>query len=202
MEKHGLLVNSQSTEGALELVSQVIGRCKAGLDQSETVLGEAVSKEQIEEYKQNIARALYEISGKEINVSFCTNPSIEQFLASKHAGQMLRCGALTPDELAFVDGAILWLRHGEYEDVAEKIRVALSKEQGVPKVFLVKDAGLFIAGETALVPVIRDIVIGSLYIRRNADKMGGVNALSRRERDFIKNWEAEQFRVQLAAGEG
>ena len=202
MQKHGVLVSSQSADGALRLVEQIIGRCRAGVDQSEPVLGKGASKERIEECKQNIARALFEITGKRINISFCIDPSIEQFLASKHAGQMLRCGPLTPDELAFVDGAILWLRHCRYENVAEKIKVALSKEQGVPTSFLVKGVGLFIAAESALVSVVRDIVIGSLYIRRKAHKMGGINALSSRERDFIENWEAEQFRVQLAAGKG
>jgi hypothetical protein len=59
--------------------------------------------------------------------------------------------------------------------------------------------GLFIASKPALVPVARDVATGSLFIRRNARNMGGINALTSRQRDFIKQWEAEQFRVQLAA---
>ena len=199
MEKHGLVVTSESAEGTLRLVHKVINRCLAGLDQSEPASRFSASKEQIEKCKRNIAKALFEKTGRKIDVGFCLNPTIEQFLASNYPWQMLRAGPLTPDEMAFVDSPILWLKNCKYQTVAEKVGTALSKNQALPKSFLVKDVGLFVAAEPPLASAIRDIVVASLFIRLNAHNMGGIHALSSGQRDFIKNWEAEKFRVQLAA---
>jgi rhamnose utilization protein RhaD (predicted bifunctional aldolase and dehydrogenase) len=200
MEKHGLLVSSENTDRALEVVSEVINRCQTALDQPEPVSIQPASKEQVDQCKQNIAKALSELTGKKDNISFYTNPTIAQFLAGKHAGHMLSSGALTPDELAFVKGPILWLENYDSKTIANGIRTTLSENEPCPTSFLVKEVGLFVVAKPALLTVITDIVTGSLFIRMNAHNMGGINALSSQQRDFIKNWEAEQFRVQLAAG--
>ena len=96
-------------------------------------------------------------------------------------------------------GPIQWLNNGKCRTIEAKIRKALSKDQSVPVAFVIRNMGLFISAEPTLVPVARDVGTGSLFIRRHARYMGGINALTGRQRDFIKKWEAEQFRVQLAA---
>lgn len=200
MQKHGVLVASQSADGALELVHKVINLCRAGLDQSEHASGLSASKQQIEQCEHNIAKALLENTGRKTKVSFSINPTIEQFLAANSPWQMLRAGPLTPDELAYVDSSIVWLKDCKYQTVAEKVAIALSKnQQAPPKSFIVKNVGLFVAAEHPLALVIRDVVVASLFIRRHAHNMGGINALSPGQRNFIENWEAEKFRVQLAA---
>ena len=202
MEKHGPIVTADSAEGALRLVRKVIRQCRAGLGKAKSVNKPAVSKKQIEQCKENIGKGLWEITGELKEVSFFTNRTIRQFLSEENPGQMLRCGVLTPDELAFLNGAILWLSNGKYETVEAKIVKTLRTDQSRPTAFVIENVGLFIAAEAALVPVARDVAVGSLFIRRNARNMGGINALTGRQRDFIKNWEAEQFRVQLAASGG
>jgi rhamnose utilization protein RhaD (predicted bifunctional aldolase and dehydrogenase) len=203
MQKHGVLVASQSADGALELVHKVINLCLAGLDKSESASGLSAGEEQIETCTNNIAKALLEKTGQTTTVNFTIDPTIEQFLAANSPWQMLRAGPLTPDELAFVDSPILWLKNCKYQTAAEKVATSLIKNQQVPpKSFLVKDVGLFVAAEQPLASVIRDVVVASLFIRRNAHNMGGIDALSSGQRDFIENWEAEKFRVQLAADGG
>ena len=68
--------------------------------------------------------------------------------------------------------------------------------------FILEDAGLFIAGDAKMVPIIKDLVVGSLFVRSHAQDMGGTNALTKRQRDFICNWEAEGFRIELARRTG
>ena len=51
-----------------------------------------------------------------------------------------------------------------------------------------------------MAPLIKDIVVGSLFIRSNAQNMGGINALSKQQCDFINNWEGEKVRIELAKG--
>ncbi len=62
-----------------------------------------------------------------------------------------------------------------------------------------------------------DMLTGSLWINNGVDgngtwlgyaqmsigvskgqDMGGINSLNRRQREFISNWEAEEFRIQLS----
>ncbi len=202
MQKHGVLVASQSADEALELVHKVINLCLAGLDQSESASRLSATKEQIENCKDNIAKALFEKTGRKTSVSFSFNSTIEQFLAANSPWQMLRAGPLTPDELAIVDSPIIWLTDCNYRTVAEKVATALSKNQAPPKSFLVKNVGLFVAAESPLASVIRDVVVASLFIRCHAHNMGGIHVLSSGQRKFIENWEAEKFRVQLAADGG
>ena len=199
MEKHGLLVTADEPEAALRLVHKVIRKCQAGLGKAKSVGKVNVSKKQIEECKKNIGKSLLEITGEKKAVSFFGDQNVRQFLGSENPGQMLRRGALTPDELAFVNGAIQWLNNADCETIKTKVKKAVKTDQSVPAAFVVKDIGLFIASEPALIPVARDVALGSLFIRRNARNMGGINALNSRQRDFIKKWESEQFRVQLAA---
>ena len=202
MEKHGLLVTADGADRALRLVRKVIRRCRAGLAGAGGVAMRAASKKQIEECKRNIAKAVFEAADKKVEVSYYLNPTIKSFLGEENPGQMLRHGALTPDELAFLNGPIVWLTNSKYETVVERIEKALIETRSVPAGLVIKDVGLFIAAKAALVPVARDIAIGSLFVRRNARNMGGINALSARERDFIEKWEAEHFRIQLAASGG
>jgi hypothetical protein len=58
---------------------------------------------------------------------------------------------------------------------------------------------MFIAPESNLIPVVSDIVVGSLLIRMNDSTMGGINSLNYRQRSFIENWEAQNFRINLVA---
>jgi len=43
---------------------------------------------------------------------------------------------------------------------------------------------------------------GSVTVRMHAHRFGGVFGLSRREQEFINNWESEAFRKKLVGGEG
>jgi hypothetical protein len=57
-----------------------------------------------------------------------------------------------------------------------------------------------VAADKKTAPVIAEITTGSLMIRSWAMKFGGVLALTKRQQDFINNWEAEAFRKKLASG--
>ena len=60
--------------------------------------------------------------------------------------------------------------------------------------------GLFIAGPEKIVTAVRDVFESSIFIRTNADRLGGISPLTKRQQQFINEWEAEAFRKTLAAG--
>jgi NAD(P)-dependent dehydrogenase (short-subunit alcohol dehydrogenase family) len=67
--------------------------------------------------------------------------------------------------------------------------------------FLVKGVGLFVAGKKKIAQTVRDIVAYSAFIRCNAERMGGISSLNKRQRNFINRWESEAFRKKLISGQ-
>jgi NAD(P)-dependent dehydrogenase (short-subunit alcohol dehydrogenase family) len=67
--------------------------------------------------------------------------------------------------------------------------------------FLVKGLGLFVAAAEKSAAVIAEITTGSLFGRAWATKFGGIRALTKREQDFISNWESEAFRKRLVTSQ-
>ena len=57
------------------------------------------------------------------------------------------------------------------------------------------------AADEKTAPVIAEITACSVLIRMYALKFGGILALTKRQQDFINNWESEAFRKKLATGQ-
>ena len=91
--------------------------------------------------------------------------------------------------------------HGKLltSDVASRLTLQIKSGEKHSVAFLVKDVGLFIAGKKKIATTVRDIVAYSIFIRTNADRMGGILSLNKRQRDFINKWESEAFRMKMAS---
>lgn len=198
IEKHGLLVTDDNEDMVLELVRDVISRCNAGLKSVGTDSIEKVKWEEIANFKQAIKKAYLDSVSQKTSVSHFTNQIILSFLAREDSKKLLKAPAVTPDEMGFVNSPITWLEKCDSKTVTDKINSSIANGQKPPVALLVKDAGLFIAAEAHMAHLIKDIVVGSLFIRSNAQNMGGINALSKQEQDFISNWEGESLRIELA----
>jgi len=120
-----------------------------------------------------------------------------ELLACLHPEKMLHPPALTPDEIGFVN-SMLWVGSNDLHKISDVIQSHFKKNGKKPTTFIIEGIGMFIATIPNLFPIIRDIAVGSLYIRMHASKMGGINSLNVRQRKFIQNWEAEAFRIRLA----
>jgi len=79
----------------------------------------------------------------------------------------------------------LWLEKPDAKKITARIRSLIDKGQKTPVAFLVKGMGLFATGKKKMAITVRDIVTSSLFIRTNADRMGGIATLNKRQRDFI-----------------
>lgn len=200
LEKHGLVVADDSPAGALELVRKVIERCESKLQIFRNNSIAKTKKEAVDSAKKNILKVLTETTGQIVQVSHFTNQIIAAFSAREDAEQLLSVVALTPDEMGFVERPVIWLENCDYEKMAEKVTAVFSKSKELPVGFLIKDVGLFVLGEEKFATITEEVIVGSLFVRINALSMGGINPLNKQQRDFIKNWEGEKFRVSLAKG--
>jgi rhamnose utilization protein RhaD (predicted bifunctional aldolase and dehydrogenase) len=198
LHKHGLFITAKTANGALRLVRRVIKRCNGPLMQPKTGITKPVSQEEISNVKLCIERGYSEATGERATIWYYYNDPIADFMRQKDAKQMLS-GSLTPDELVYANGPAIWVQKCDSQTIAGRIKQQIEKGAKPSAAFLVKDVGLFVAGTEKIAPVVRDIVLYSIFIRTNAHRMGGIVTLNKRQQDFINNWESEAFRKKLVS---
>lgn len=195
LQKHGIFVSASTPQKALRLVRKVINTCKGNLEDPKVAKIVKPHKKDIENAKSAIRYAMLEATGEVLPVSYIpTNKTIAAFIKRRDAKDLLATPALNPDELVYANGSAMWLDKCDARVIARKLKALISRKQKPSATFVVKGLGLFIAANEKIAPVIADITIGSLYVRMQAARFGGVLALNKRQQDFINNWEAEAFR--------
>ena len=200
LEKHGLFVTAPSPNAALKLVHTVIDRCTRKLGKSKLPKIKAIDPQQIDSARLCVRRAFFEATGKYSPVLFYQSPEIAAFAAERSAGAMLSSGVLTPDELVYANGPAMWVEKCDSAKIAGRLRKQIDRGDKPALAFLVKGIGLFVVARPKIAATIRDVVTGSFVIRHHAGRMGGIYALTRREQNFINNWEMETYRRALAEG--
>ncbi len=198
------------TQPALRLAK---GRRPAGSRVAAFAEGKGRTKPKDDQPSQNLAaitaaklairKALFQTTGQQLPVAwFGLAESVRAFMRHRDAARLVATAALNPDELVYANGSPLWADRPDAAAIARRLARRLAAGNKPAAAYVVKDLGLFVAADTRTAPIIAEIAEGSLYIRMQAARMGGVLALTGRERDFISNWESEAFRKQLASGAG
>lgn len=198
LEKHGLLVASDSYEGVIRLVKVTISRCESKLKKHDDNGFVRIKKHHIELAKSYITHFLREIASKNIAFTHFIDETVMDFMGLENAETLLSIPALTPDEMGFVDRPIIWLENADYKTIAAKAEAVFSKSKCLPVGFLIKNMGLLILGDSKFAEITREVVVGSLFVRMHAQALGGINPLTQEQREFIENWEGEKFRVRKA----
>jgi rhamnose utilization protein RhaD (predicted bifunctional aldolase and dehydrogenase) len=198
LHKHGLFITAKTADGALRLVRRVIKQCNSSLKHPKAGSTKSIEQQKIDNYKLCIERACSKAIRKPQQIWYYYNDAIADFLNQKDAKKMLT-GSLTPDELVYANGAAMWVDECDWQSIAGRLKQQIQKGKKPAAAFLVKDVGLFVAGTEKIAPTVRDIVLYSIFIRTNANRMGGIVILNKRQEDFINNWESEAFRKKLAS---
>ena len=200
LEKHGLFVTAHSASAALKLIRRVINLCDKNLKWPKRRKTKNIAAKAVDEAKRCIDKALLETTGRHGLITHYYDSDIASFMADPNAKKMLICGALAPDEFIYTGGAAVWIDKLDIAAIVAKIKSETAKRLKAPAAFLVAGVGLFVAADKKAAPVIRDIVVSSFYIRANAWRMGGIRGLNKRQQNFINQWEAEAFRMDVAKG--
>jgi len=213
MEKHGLLISAGNANTALRLVRHVIKRCDSKLKHPKTRderrrtpafagTGLPLRRQgnEINNAKLCIRKAFFEATGRYAAISYFNDDAIAAFLQQRDAKKLLS-GVLTPDELVYANGPAMWVDKCEPEKIAIRLKSQIDKGEKHSVAFLVKDVGLFVASNKKMATTVRDITVYSMFIRTNAARMGGILTLTKRQRDFINQWESEAFRMKVAGGQ-
>jgi len=203
LAKHGLFVTADSADKTLRIVNKVIKLCRSKLGVLKARKLKPAAEKDITDAQLAIRRAAFEVAGQYLPVKYYKpTEGVAAFMARKDAAKLLRTAALNPDELVYANGAALWLEKAESDTIIRKLKSLVQKGQKPSMAFVVKGLGLFVAAQEKTAPVAEEITNESLMIRMYAAKFGGVLALTKREQDFINNWESEHFRKTLVSGAG
>jgi len=207
LEKHGVFVTAPTAEAAMRLVRKVIKRCSSKLRNFRLRISDlkiSVSNRQnITAAKLAIRKAVFDAAGQYLPVTyFGMSEAAAAFMARRDAGRLLGTAALNPDELVYANGSAMWVEKCDANIIAAKLKKLMSKGQKPSAAFVVKGMGLFVAADKKTAPIVAEITTGSLAVRMNAVKFGGIMALTKREQEFINNWESEAFRKKLVSGVG
>ncbi len=199
LQKHGLFVTAKTAKEALALVKKVVSRCSAALPKPEARIGFHPPELDIVAAKLSIRKAVFDAAGQYLPITwFGAEGAVAAFLERKDAPKLLNTPALNPDELVYANGSPLWFEKCYAPFVTRKLNALISRGQKPAAAFVVKDLGLFVAADKKAADVIADTAAGSLEVRMRASSFGGVLALTKREQDFINNWESEAFRKNVA----
>ena len=200
LQKHGLLISADSPDVALRLLRNVINRCAGKLKWPKAGKAKPANQEVIADVKLCIRDAFYDATGRSAVISHFYDDEIAAFWHQKNAQKLLSPSALTPDELLYANGPAMWVEDCVPKKIAGRLTSQIRKGKKPPVAFLVKGAGLFVAGTEKIAAAVRDIVKSSFVIRTNASRLGGILTLNYAEQDFINRWEADAFRKKLASG--
>jgi rhamnose utilization protein RhaD (predicted bifunctional aldolase and dehydrogenase) len=200
LQKHGLLISTNSPDSALRLLRKVINCCASKLKQPKAGKTEPVCQEIIADTKLCIHRAFFKGTGQHTTTTYFYDDAIAAFWRQKNAQKMLSSAVLTPDELLYANGPAMWVDGCDSKKIADRLTSQIKKGRKPSVAFLVKGVGLFVIGTKKIAPTIRDIVESSFVIRSNAFRLGGILTLTKSEQEFINQWEPEVFRKKLASG--
>lgn len=202
LQKHGLFVTAGTADAALRLVRKVIRLCSSKLKEPKPRKTRPAADSEIADAKSAIRKAVLDATRKRLPVTYFPNiKSIDAFMARKDAGKLLATPALNPDELVYANGSAMWLEKCDVESITRKLTSLVNRGQKPAAAFIVKGLGLFVAADKKTAPLIAELTACSVLIRMYATKFGGILALTKRQQDFINNWESEAFRKKLASSQ-
>lgn len=217
MQNHGLIICGDTPEDIFKATDAVIGTIRTKLEStpSEFVFGEWSQKDE-QETKVLVntigpaLRGLLAVEDALKVVTFDDSKTIINLVGGTEGKAVAAGGPLTPDQIVYCKSFAMWFetQEGETpEQLVERLREAVSEHRKMtgqmPYVVLVKDLGMFAAGDDFMsAHTVRLVYTDAVKVMSGAKRLGGINFMGKREREFIENWEVESYRRKVAAGSG
>jgi rhamnose utilization protein RhaD (predicted bifunctional aldolase and dehydrogenase)/NAD(P)-dependent dehydrogenase (short-subunit alcohol dehydrogenase family) len=117
-------------------------------------------------------------------------------------------GPLTPDQIVYCKSFPLWFKPDPSEspsDTVERLRSAVKQHTTTagfpPKIVIAEGVGIFAAGDTkSAADTVKAVYLDAVKVMAGAKALGGIRYMAQRDREFIDNWEVENYRRGVSAG--
>ena len=215
LQNHGLIVAGSGTQEIIERSAVVVAAIRElikGSDPLPTPDVAAADAAVVQVVATAIANEMG-TAGAPVVVATDTSAAALRLGATAAGRAFVGGGPLTPDQIVYAGSWPLLVEAGpagsggfnggahafaETLHLRLKEHVATSHER--PAIVVVEGVGLFaVAGSTDLAATVRDVYLDAMRVGEGATRLGGIRPLAPEERRFIQDWEAEAYRLGVAA---
>ena len=201
LQNHGVFVGADTTEEIESIYDGIISRLEKEsypLPQGESPVCECVS-ETIPAIRQILSRG-----GRGLKTLKVTNDAlVSRFVESREAAAAV-LSPFTPDGIVYCKSEYIYLDAPCDRLVAQaerKIEAYVQKHGFTPKVLLIKGIGIVAVGDNARnAGVVTEVFRDAMKIAWYAMSFDGPHPMTKRQIDFIDNWEVENYRRKVASG--
>ena len=199
LQNHGIFVGADTTAEIGQVYDGILSTLEKEVrpvPQAEAPVCDCVS-EVIPAIRQVLSRG-----GRGLKTLKITNNAlIDSFVQSREAaGPVL--SPFTPDGIVYCKSEYIYLDAPCDKLAAQaekKIEAYVEKRGHTPKVLLIKGVGLVAVGDNAKnAQIITDVFQDAMKIAWYAQSFGGEHPMTRRQIEFIDNWEVENYRRKVA----
>ena len=199
LQNHGIFVGADTTEEIEKVYDRILSTLEKEVrpvPQGEAPVCDCIS-ETIPAIRQILSRG-----GRGLKTLKVTNNAlINGFIESKAAADAV-LSPFTPDGIVYCKSEYIYLDSPCDKLVAQaekKIEAYVEKRGHTPKVLLIKGIGLVAVGDNAKnAQIITDVYYDAMKIAWYAQSFGGQHPMTKRQIEFIDNWEVENYRRKVA----
>jgi rhamnose utilization protein RhaD (predicted bifunctional aldolase and dehydrogenase)/NAD(P)-dependent dehydrogenase (short-subunit alcohol dehydrogenase family) len=214
LQNHGLVVAGDSPAEIEETSARLIAAIQAHLAEVPSISWGAVRR-----LEGGEARAALNVVGPALRallakgdrlkvVTFDDSPLAVSIAGSALGQELALVGPLTPDQIVYTGSFPLLVAAPKgvapdqlVDTLTSVVAARAATEAGPPIVVIVAGLGLFAAGDSyAQANTARQVYLDAAGVSVEAHRLGGVRPLAEAERGFIERWEAEAYRLGVAAG--
>lgn len=214
MQNHGLLVCGDTPEEILRNTDWVTKTIRLRL---ETTAADRVFGE-VRQENADAARRLINVMGPALRallatgenlkvVTFDDSAAVMNLVGGGEGRETATAGPLTPDQIVYCKAFPMWFEPREDESpeqLVSRLREAVAAHEKAtgfaPLVVLVRGVGMFTVGDDfAAAHTVRLVYVDAIKVMAGAKRLGGINYMTTRAREFIEHWEVEAYRRKVSA---
>ena len=200
LQNHGIFVGADTTKEIEAIYKSIIGEIEKRVKL-------AVKDETICDCVQDIIPAIrMMLSGQNglKTLKIRNNSLIKKYAATKEEFDRI-AAPFTPDAIVYCKSKYIYLDYKDSESLLKKARKEIDsyvKRNGyTPKVLVIEGVGLVAVGDNAAgCDIILDVYEDAMKVAEIAQSFGGEHPMTKKQIDFIDNWEVENYRRKVSAG--
>jgi rhamnose utilization protein RhaD (predicted bifunctional aldolase and dehydrogenase)/NAD(P)-dependent dehydrogenase (short-subunit alcohol dehydrogenase family) len=202
LQNHGIFVGADTTREIETIYKKVISKIE-----KKAAVKPTVKSEKICDCAQEIIPAIRMMVSKYDGLKTLkvrNNSRIKKFASSEKDFAKI-AAPFTPDVIVYCKSKYIWLANTDKKDLLKKaqkeIDTYVKKNGYTPKVLVIEGLGLVAVGDNAAgCDIILDVYEDLIKVAEIAQSFGGEHPMTKKQIDFIDNWEVENYRRKVSAG--
>lgn len=201
LQNHGIFVGADSVDEIEKIYDDVFSKladCIPEVPEGDSPVCGCVS-ETIPAIRSILSRG-----GRGLKTLRITNNAlVASFAESREAFKAVSV-PFSPDEIVYCKSEYIYIDAEDADDLLKqaekKIEAYVGKRGHTPKVILIKGTGLVAVGDNARnASIVTDVFMDAMKIAYSSAAFGGPHPMTKRQIEFIDNWEVENYRRKVSA---